>query len=265
MTRARFARRKGWLIALGIAVLSAAACQGMQSPAAPATPPAGSAAATPTRASITAISPESLTESTEPSTIVIHGTSFRRGLQMALTGPSGRATIASGDAILNLTETSFELSLALEAGSHRLVVTNADSDPSETFAFSVAASQRPAAPPPPPSAGPAPDPRPTPAPAPEPPPSSSRPGPPAPPAPACAPLTGTFDPQAPGFIVVFNDGTDVDAAVATLSAKYGFTSTRVYHSALAGFSALLSDRVVEALRCEPVVKYVSYNARVGGN
>jgi len=133
-------------------------------------------------------------------------------------------------------------------------------------AFSVAEAER-APEPAPPAAPPAPPPPPTPRPAPPPPslptPPPPVPTPPAPPVASCVAVTGVFDPGAPGFIVVFKDGTNVDAALALLTARYGFTPTHVYRAALLGFSARLTDSQVQGLRCEETVKSITYNASAG--
>ena len=88
-----------------------------------------------------------------------------------------------------------------------------------------------------------------------------------PPEPSCAdpaPLTGTFDPQAPDYIVLFHDGVDPAAETARLEAAYEFTARHVYTVVLDGFSAMLDDDVRDLLRCEPTVKSVSHDAVVHG-
>lgn len=76
-----------------------------------------------------------------------------------------------------------------------------------------------------------------------------------------APLTGTYDSKAPGYIVVFRDGTTVSAEVNRLSARLQFAPTYVFESGLLGFAAQLSGASVAALRCDAVVAYVERNAR----
>ena|ERR1017187_6436539 len=87
-------------------------------------------------------------------------------------------------------------------------------------------------------------------------------------APACsaaAPLAGFYDPRAPDYIVTFYAGTDVDATVAMLTAKYQFQTIHVYHGvSLLGFNAALTPSVVAKIRCEPTVKAVEYDAVVIG-
>jgi hypothetical protein len=65
-----------------------------------------------------------------------------------------------------------------------------------------------------------------------------------------APLAGTFDPRAPGYIVQFHDGVDATAETARLEGAYGFTAAAGYTSALDGFAANLDDDVRDSLRCE---------------
>ena len=81
-----------------------------------------------------------------------------------------------------------------------------------------------------------------------------------PPCPDSVPLLGTFDPDAPDFIVRFQD--TVNAAVETdrLGALYGFTPTFVYQTVPVGFAALIPLSTVTVLRCEPKVVSVSYDA-----
>jgi hypothetical protein len=86
--------------------------------------------------------------------------------------------------------------------------------------------------------------------------------------PACAnpvPLSGKYDPRAPGYIVVYH--ADVNAAQETtrLAALYAFTPRSVWTSALQGFAADLTPEVVAAVRCEATVDYVEYDALVQGN
>jgi hypothetical protein len=81
-----------------------------------------------------------------------------------------------------------------------------------------------------------------------------------------APLEGAPDPRAPGFVVVFRDGTPVEAAVARLTGHYAFRTKHVYTSALLGFAADLTPVQLAGVRCEPEVKYVAYDgvAHIGG-
>lgn len=76
-----------------------------------------------------------------------------------------------------------------------------------------------------------------------------------------APLLGTPDPRAPGYIVAFHEGTDAVQETERLAEKYGFTPTHIYTgTVLTGFSAVLSKQTVEAIRCEPTVKSVTYDS-----
>ena len=77
---------------------------------------------------------------------------------------------------------------------------------------------------------------------------------------APAPLLGKFDPEAPGYIVVFHPGVDPAVETARLAARYGFQPTYVYGAALRGFAAALSPTVVAAVRCEASVSYAEHDA-----
>jgi len=77
-----------------------------------------------------------------------------------------------------------------------------------------------------------------------------------------SPLLGQFDPEAPGFIVIYRPGIDAQLETNRLSAQYGFSPRSVYTHATQGFSALLEPSVVASVRCEPSVAYVEYDARV---
>lgn len=77
-----------------------------------------------------------------------------------------------------------------------------------------------------------------------------------------APLHGRPDPAAPGYIVVFIDGTDPDAVAEELAAAHGFTTKHVFRNALLGFAADLSADALEAVRRHPAVKYVEHEGVV---
>jgi hypothetical protein len=85
---------------------------------------------------------------------------------------------------------------------------------------------------------------------------------PATPAPPCsdpAPLLGTPDPPAPGYIVMFKDGIDGRQEAERLAEHYNFELRHIYEFGQTGFSAEMPPEVVAALRCEPSVKYVEHN------
>lgn len=77
-----------------------------------------------------------------------------------------------------------------------------------------------------------------------------------------APLHGRADPAAPGYIVVFVDGTNPDAVTDELAAAHGFTPKHVFRNALLGFAAELSDDALAAVRRHPAVKYVEHEGVV---
>ena len=68
-----------------------------------------------------------------------------------------------------------------------------------------------------------------------------------------------FSCVAPGYIVVYKDGTNAATVTAQLEAKYGFRSLAVWQI-VPGFAALLSVQTVAALRCEPAVRFIEENA-----
>jgi len=78
-----------------------------------------------------------------------------------------------------------------------------------------------------------------------------------------APLSGQPDPRAPGYIVQFRDGVAVRAEVDRLVAKYAFTPTFVYESAIHGFAAVFTPATLIGVRCESSVLRVSHDA-IGG-
>jgi hypothetical protein len=77
-----------------------------------------------------------------------------------------------------------------------------------------------------------------------------------------APLHGRCSAAAPGYIVVYHDGTDADAVTDALAAAHGFTPMHVFRNALLGFSAQLSDDALDAVRRHPAVKYVEHDGPV---
>jgi hypothetical protein len=77
-----------------------------------------------------------------------------------------------------------------------------------------------------------------------------------------APLHGRADPAAPGYIVVFVDGTDPDEVTDELAAAHGFTPKHVFRNALLGFAAELSDDALATVRRHPAVKYVEHEGVV---
>ena len=77
-----------------------------------------------------------------------------------------------------------------------------------------------------------------------------------------APLLGHYDAAAPGFIVEYRNGIDAVAETKILAAKYHFTPTSVWTSALEGFAAEMSTQAVAGVRCEATVLEVEHNALV---
>jgi hypothetical protein len=77
-----------------------------------------------------------------------------------------------------------------------------------------------------------------------------------------APVSGEFDPRAPGFIVVFDSGVDASVETPRLAGLYEFTPRHVFTHALQGFSAELTPATLAAIRCETSVNYASFDAPV---
>jgi len=80
-----------------------------------------------------------------------------------------------------------------------------------------------------------------------------------------APLNGQFDPDVPGYIVVFNENinsaTEVNHLINIYEIQVGF----IYGAALNGFSAEMTDDTMEKLRCESSVAYIEYDSQVSIN
>lgn len=74
-----------------------------------------------------------------------------------------------------------------------------------------------------------------------------------------APLDGTFDARAPGYVVTFHAGVDTPAEVARLEESYGFTAQYVFTEALQGFAATFDANVRDMMRCEPSVAVVQHD------
>lgn len=82
--------------------------------------------------------------------------------------------------------------------------------------------------------------------------------------PACAspaPLLGEKS-TAPGYVVVFREGTDAVAVTRRLAEKHVFKPRHVYQYAIQGFSADMSGPALAGVRCEPQVRFVEHNGIV---
>jgi hypothetical protein len=75
-----------------------------------------------------------------------------------------------------------------------------------------------------------------------------------------APLLGEPDANAPGYIVVFEEGVDSSDEAARLADEYPIEVTSVYEFALLGFHGLMSEETVQQLRCEPTIAHISHNS-----
>ena len=74
-----------------------------------------------------------------------------------------------------------------------------------------------------------------------------------------APLSGTYEPTAPGYIVQYQAVVEPISETSRLAAKYDFTPTHVYAAALHGFSATLTPGALAGVRCEQSVASLEYN------
>lgn len=77
-------------------------------------------------------------------------------------------------------------------------------------------------------------------------------------------LEGEFNPRTPGVTVEFRrDVADPAAAASALAAKYRFRITTQF--SWGGIYIWSLDReTIEALRCEPLIEFIEYNAPTGG-
>ncbi len=75
-----------------------------------------------------------------------------------------------------------------------------------------------------------------------------------------APLYGEFHPTTPGYLVQFRPGTNAREMARALAAKYGFALEFVWEVAILGFAAQLTPETVAALRCEPSILAIEYEA-----
>jgi hypothetical protein len=73
-----------------------------------------------------------------------------------------------------------------------------------------------------------------------------------------APLLGTSDSAAPGYLILHNSGIDAQAETTRLSNVYGFQPKYIY--TFGGFSAEFSDNILSHLRCEPSIKSIEYDS-----
>jgi hypothetical protein len=69
------------------------------------------------------------------------------------------------------------------------------------------------------------------------------------------PLHGTRSPAAPGYVVVFQEGVDPHPTAWELAQRHGFSPDAVF---ALGFYADFPDATLQALRCEPVVRYIEH-------
>jgi hypothetical protein len=76
-----------------------------------------------------------------------------------------------------------------------------------------------------------------------------------------APVLGEYDPNAPAYMVLFNDGIDAETEANRLADLYGFQLKSVW-SSISGFVAEFSTVVLEHLRCEPSIKNITHDGVV---
>jgi hypothetical protein len=184
----------------------------------------GSHPASPSALSIVAVSAEGSAWASTPQTFTVTGTGFDSTMTLSLTGPAAPSTPHTLTyAAKNLTSTSFQVSAFLSgSGTFTITVTPAGSV-AVSHSFSVA--ERPL---------------------------------------ACATpikLEPQFDPtfpSGPEVIAMLVDRTTVSDTITRLTAQYKFTPKTVY-SSLGGFLTRAPDALVDALRCDPAIKSMSYN------
>lgn len=80
-----------------------------------------------------------------------------------------------------------------------------------------------------------------------------------------APLKGQFNPDVPGYIVVFKENIDSATEANRLINIYKIQLGFIYSTALNGFSAEMTDDTKEKLRCESSVAYIEYDSQVSIN
>jgi len=83
-----------------------------------------------------------------------------------------------------------------------------------------------------------------------------------------APLEGSPNDEAEGVFVIYQGDREwsedeIETTTNELASKYGFDVRSTYRYVLQGFSVNSpSTEALDGLRCESVVEYVSYNAKV---
>ena len=76
-----------------------------------------------------------------------------------------------------------------------------------------------------------------------------------------AQLLGELDSEAPGFIIMFKDDVDTIGEVNRLSAYYNMLTQHVYTAkGIEGFTAQISDEILDRLRCEPTIDFIEHDA-----
>ena len=76
-----------------------------------------------------------------------------------------------------------------------------------------------------------------------------------------AQLLGELDSEAPDYIIMFKDDVDPMDEVNRLSAYYNMQIQHVYVAkGIEGFTAQISDEIMDLLRCEPTIDFIEYNA-----
>jgi hypothetical protein len=79
-----------------------------------------------------------------------------------------------------------------------------------------------------------------------------------PPCASPAPLFLSVEP-APGWLVEFKPGTDVDSTMTRLRATYPINVQVVWKNTILGFYGLMTPDVVAALRCDSAVSFIEQN------
>lgn len=97
-------------------------------------------AATSLRPEITGVTPDTPAPSRTSQVLTVNGREFAAGVALSITSPGGRMSDYRGNAITDLRDMTFRVSVILaDAGAYRLIVTNPDGQTSMPFTLNVKA------------------------------------------------------------------------------------------------------------------------------
>lgn len=78
-----------------------------------------------------------------------------------------------------------------------------------------------------------------------------------------APLKGKWDPQAPGYIIVYKNGlADPAKATANIASKHGLTVDHDLASVGMFFTRKMTPQQLAKLRCESQIAFIEYDSSV---